>query len=55
MSRFRAGALVAAASLLVLAGPAPTESGEGYVVVVNQANPLQRMGRAVPEAHGDLA
>jgi len=46
MSGFRASALVVAASVLVLARPAPTEAGEGYVVVVNQANPVHRMSRA---------
>ncbi len=46
MSGFRASALVVAASVLVLAWPAPTEPGEGYVVVVNQANTVHRMSRA---------
>jgi len=46
MSGFRASALVAVASVLVLARPAPTGAGEGYVVVVNQANPVNRMSRA---------
>jgi ABC-type phosphate transport system substrate-binding protein len=46
MSGFRASALVAAASLLALARPVPAGAGEGYVVVVNQANPLHRMSRA---------
>jgi hypothetical protein len=46
MSGFRASALVAAASVLALARPAPAEAGEGYVVVVNQANPVSRMSRA---------
>ena len=45
MSRFRASALVAAAGLLVLARPVPVEAGEGYVVVVNEANPVGRMSR----------
>ncbi len=46
MSGFRATALVVAASVLVLARAAGTEAGEGYVVVVNQANPVHRMSRA---------
>src|SRR5512143_4074189 len=46
MAGFRASALVVAASVLVLAWPAPAEPGEGYVVVVNQANPVHRMSRA---------
>ncbi len=46
MSGYRATALVVAASVLVLAGPAGTEAGEGYVVVVNQANPVHRISRA---------
>ncbi len=46
MSRLRMWALVAAASVLALARPAPADAGEGYVVVVNQANPLGRMSRA---------
>ena len=46
MSRFRTSALVAAASVLALARPGPAAAGEGYVVVVNQANPLGRMSRA---------
>jgi len=46
MSRFRSSVLVAAAGLLALARPAPVEAGEGYVVVVNQANPVHRMSRA---------
>jgi len=45
MSRFRSSVLVAAAGLLALARPAPVEAGEGYVVVVNQANPVHRMSR----------
>jgi ABC-type phosphate transport system substrate-binding protein len=39
-------ALIAAASVLTSARPVPVEAGEGYVVVVNQANPLGRMSRA---------
>jgi ABC-type phosphate transport system substrate-binding protein len=46
MSGFRASALVAVASVLALARPVPTEAGDGYVVVVNQANPVHRMSRA---------
>ena len=46
MSRLRAIALVVAASVLVLARPLPTAASEGYVVVVNQANPVHRMSRA---------
>jgi ABC-type phosphate transport system substrate-binding protein len=45
MSR-RTSALVAAACVLALAGPAPSEAGSGYVVVVNQANPVGHMSRA---------
>jgi ABC-type phosphate transport system substrate-binding protein len=45
MSGFLSSALVVAASV-VLAWPAPAEPGEGYVVVVNQANPVHRMSRA---------
>jgi ABC-type phosphate transport system substrate-binding protein len=46
MSGFRASALVVAAGVLTLAWPARTGGGEGYVVVVNQANPVHRMSRA---------
>ena len=46
MSGCRASALVVAASMLALAWPAHTRGAEGYVVVVNQANPVHRMGRA---------
>ncbi len=46
MSGFRASALVVAAGVLALARPVPTEAGAGFVVVVNQANPLHRMSRA---------
>jgi hypothetical protein len=46
MSRLRMAALLAAASVLTLTRPAPADAGEGYVVVVNQANPLGRMSRA---------
>ncbi len=46
MSGFRGSALVVAASVLALARPLPTEASEGYVVVVNQANPVHRMSRA---------
>ena len=45
MRAFRATAFVAAASLLALARPLPSGAGEGYVVVVNQANPVHRMSR----------
>jgi hypothetical protein len=45
MSRLRMTALLAAASVLTLTRPAPAETGEGYVVVVNQANSLGRMSR----------
>ncbi len=45
MSGFRASALVVAASLVLLAPAAPTQASEGYVVVVNQANPVHRMSR----------
>ncbi len=44
MSLSRMTALLAAASVLTLAWPA--DAGDGYVVVVNQANPLGRMSRA---------
>lgn len=44
MSLPRMTALLAAASVLTLAWPA--DAGDGYVVVVNQANPLGRMSRA---------
>jgi ABC-type phosphate transport system substrate-binding protein len=46
MSRLRMAALLAAASVLAPARPAPADAGKGYVVVVNQANPLGRMSRA---------
>ena len=46
MSSLRASALVAVASMLVLARPAPVDAGEGYVVVVNQSNPVNHMSRA---------
>ena len=46
MSGCRASALVVAASMLALAWPAHTRGAEGYVVVVNQANPVHRMSRA---------
>jgi hypothetical protein len=46
MSRLRLTALVAAASVVAFLCPVATGAGEGYVVVVNQANPLDRMGRA---------
>jgi len=42
----RTSALIAAASVLALVRPVPAKAGEGYVVVVNQANPLGRMSRA---------
>ena len=46
MSRLRTSALIAAASVLALVRPVPAKAGEGYAVVVNQANPLGRMSRA---------
>jgi ABC-type phosphate transport system substrate-binding protein len=46
MPGFRESALVVVASLLVPALPAVTQAGEGYVVVVNQANPVRHMSRA---------
>lgn len=46
MSRLRMTVLLAAASVLVLAWPIPSDAGEGYLVVVNQANPLGHMSRA---------
>jgi len=46
MSRLRRTALIAAASVLTLVPPVPADAGEGYVVVVSQANPLDRFGRA---------
>jgi len=39
-------ALIAAASVLTLVPPVPADAAEGYVVVVSQANPLDRFGRA---------
>jgi len=45
MSRPRMVALLAVASVLTLTRPAPADAGEGYMVVVNQANPLGRMSR----------
>jgi len=44
MSRLRTSALLAALSLLTPARPAP--AGGGYVIVVNEANPLGHMRRA---------
>jgi ABC-type phosphate transport system substrate-binding protein len=46
MSRLRMTALLAAVSVLALAAPDPAAAGEGYVVVVNQANPLGSASRA---------
>ena len=46
MSRLRMTALLAAASVAAFLCPVAADAGEGYVVVVNQANPLDRMGRA---------
>jgi ABC-type phosphate transport system substrate-binding protein len=60
MSGFRASVLVVAASVLVPALPAVTGAGDGYVVVVNQANPVHLMSgaevsRLFLKRHGDLA
>jgi len=46
MSRLRTSAVIAVASVLTAARPVPTQAGEGFVVVVNQANPLGSMSRA---------
>ena len=46
MARVRMAALVALASVAALLRPAVGNAGEGFVVVVNQANPLDRMSRA---------
>jgi ABC-type phosphate transport system substrate-binding protein len=45
MRGIRASALVVAASVLALTRPDPAAGGEGFVVVVNQANPVHRMSR----------
>ena len=44
MMRLGTSALLTALSLLTLAGPAP--AGQGYVIVVNESNPLGHMRRA---------
>jgi ABC-type phosphate transport system substrate-binding protein len=46
MSGFRATAVVVVATVLAPALGAVTHADEGYVVVVNEANPLHRMSRA---------
>jgi len=46
MSRLSMPALIAATSLLSLAAPPLATAGESYVVVVNAANPLDRLSRA---------
>jgi ABC-type phosphate transport system substrate-binding protein len=46
MSRLQAGALVVAASVLTLVPPPAPGAGQGYVVVVNQANPVHHVSRA---------
>jgi len=46
MARLRMTVLVALASVAALLQPAVGDAGEGFVVVVNQANPLGRLNRA---------
>ena len=46
MARLRMTVLVALASVAALLQPAVGDAGEGFVVVVNQANPLGRLSRA---------
>lgn len=46
MARTARAAIVAATVLAGLLNPAPAGAGEGFVVVVNQANPLDRSSRA---------
>lgn len=46
MARRRMIALVALASVAVLLQPTVTDAAEGFVVVVNRANPLDRVSRA---------
>lgn len=46
MARLRRIALIALASVAALLQPVLSAAGEGFVVVVNQANPVDRLGRA---------
>jgi ABC-type phosphate transport system substrate-binding protein len=46
MARFRTIAIAAAASVTMLVPPPSSGAGSGFVVVVNQANPLDHLLRA---------
>lgn len=46
MAHLRMTALIALAASAALFQPAAGDAGEGFVVVVNQANPLHRLSRA---------
>jgi ABC-type phosphate transport system substrate-binding protein len=46
MSRLAAALVAATALVATLLPPVPAEAGEGFVIVVNQANPLDRCSRA---------
>ena len=46
MASLRTNALIALVSVAALLRPAAGDAGEGFVVVVNQANPLDRSSRA---------
>lgn len=46
MARLRTIAIVAAALLATLLPPAPGVAGSGFVIVVNEANPIDRLVRA---------
>jgi ABC-type phosphate transport system substrate-binding protein len=46
MARLRTTALIALASVAALLPPAAGAAGEGFVVIVNQANPVGRLSRA---------
>jgi ABC-type phosphate transport system substrate-binding protein len=45
MTRVRTNAIVAAAFVATLLQTAPSGAGSGFVIVVNQANPLDRLDR----------